>query len=355
MTDRLVARRLSIGYPAVRGRNKSVADSLDLSLRSSEVAVLVGPNGAGKSTLLKTLAALLPPVAGEIECDGQRLATLDSLARARRIAFVSAERRESPRLTGRELVAMGRYPHVGWFGGLSPADEDEVNNAIRELNAESLVHRLVGHMSDGERQRVALARAFATNASVLLLDEPTAHLDAPRRLDLFSCLRRWVKRHQRAILLSSHDLELALTFADRLWIMMGDGTVRTGLPEDLVLDGTIGNVFAASSVHFSVEEGRFRSVRAVEESVAELPAIHLSGAELAAVRWTQQALERGACWPVFLHPSTNGDCHPSLQVDRIGPNSFRWTWNPGGSATPTEYRSLGDLLSAVNTAVEKHG
>lgn len=279
----LQACDLGIGYAPRRGPRLEVALHLDAHLVAGELVCLLGPNGAGKSTLMRTLAGLQKPLAGAVLLKGHNLHGLPERARARRLGLVLTERVEVGNLSAYALVALGRYPHTGWAGRLSPADEAVVRWAMDAVGARHLAGRSVGELSDGERQKVMIARALAQEPAVLLLDEPTAFLDLPRRVEVLQVLRRLASDRDRAVLLSTHDLDLALRCADRLWLLPPNGPLQIGAPEDLVLSGAFQRTFA--DVEFDPALGSFHLARESEGEVG------LVGDGLHA-RWTARALER---------------------------------------------------------------
>jgi len=184
-----------------------------------------------------------------------------------------------------ELVRLGRHPHTGWLGGLSAHDEAQVQAALAATGTGSFAQRPVGELSDGERQKVLLARALAQDTPVVLLDEPTAHLDLPNRVSLMRLLHRLARQMGKAILLSTHELDLALQAADRIWLLPADGRLYASTPEDLVLSGTFAAAFARDGLAFDPATGTFQ----LHE--AHGPAVQVVG-EGAAVFWTRRALER---------------------------------------------------------------
>ena len=279
----LQACDLGIGYAPRRGPRVEVALHLDAHLVAGELVCLLGPNGAGKSTLMRTLAGLQKPLAGAVVLKGRDLHGLTESARARRLGLVLTERVEVGNLSAYALVALGRYPHTGWAGRLSAADEAVVRWAMDAVGARHLAGRSVGELSDGERQKVMIARALAQEPAVLLLDEPTAFLDLPRRVEVLQVLRRLASDRDRAVLLSTHDLDLALRCADRLWLLPPNGPLQIGAPEDLVLSGAFQRTFA--DVEFDPALGSFHLAREPEGEVG------LVGDGLHA-RWTARALER---------------------------------------------------------------
>ena len=277
----LQARALAIGYAPRRRPRVEVASGLGVELLAGELVCLLGPNGAGKSTLVRTLAGLQKPLAGRVRLRGRDLHALTEGERARQLGLVLTERVDTGNLSAYALAALGRYPHTGWDGRLSPADEEVVRWALEAVGARELAARSAGELSDGERQKVTIARALAQEPAVLLLDEPTAFLDLPRRVEIVQLLRRLAGEGDRAVLLSTHDLDLALRSADRLWLLPPGGPLVAGAPEDLVLSGAFQRTFG----DFDPSSGSFRMSREAGEEVG------LEGEGLPAL-WTARALER---------------------------------------------------------------
>ncbi len=282
-TSVLHTTRLTIGYkrPA-----RAIARDLALTLAAGELVCLLGPNGAGKSTLMRTLAGMQPPLAGQVWLDGADLHTLAPKERATRLSLVLTDQVEVGNLPAYDLVALGRYPYTDWTGHLQAADHAAVEAALTATRADGLALRAMNELSDGERQKVMIARALAQAPAVMLLDEPTAFLDLPHRVEIIDMLRNLARRTRCAILLSTHDLDLALRYADRIWLLAAGGTLQSGAPEDLVLNGAFGSVFGRDGLVFDAQAGAFRSQRREQRGVA------LSGSGLAAL-WTARALERG--------------------------------------------------------------
>ena len=287
MTDGIVLRTdaLSIGYRRARRAAVVIASELNFSLRPGELVCLLGPNGAGKSTLMRTLARLQPSLSGRIWLDDRPLEDLRPGQLARRLSIVLTERVDVGAMSGYGLVGLGRHPYTGWTGTLNEQDQRIVQWALHAVRAQDLADRLIVEMSDGERQKVFIARALAQQPRVMLLDEPTAFLDLPRRVEVMDLLRRLANENNQAILLSTHDLDLALRNADRLWLLSADGELLDGAPEDLVLNGAFERVFSAEGVTFDRERGSFHTR---QETCGRLL---LRGDGVAAF-WTRRALER---------------------------------------------------------------
>jgi len=255
----LEAHGLAVGYRR-RGKPAPVLSGLDLALAPGELVGLIGPNGIGKSTLLRTLARLQKPLAGTVRLHGQDVARLRHKDLARQIAVVTTERINVGALPGYRVVALGRYAHQGWSGALGAADHEAVRRAIRAVGAEAIAGRDLGELSDGERQRINIARALAQQPRVLLLDEPTAFLDVASRVELMGLLRRLAREQGLGIVVSTHELELALRTADMLWLIGPDRRLHAGVPEDVVRSGAIDEAFRGERIRFRRDERAFRIV-----------------------------------------------------------------------------------------------
>jgi len=248
----LSVEELVIGYGTTR-----VAGPLDVQLAAGEFACLLGPNGSGKSTLLRTLAAMQPPLAGRLRIGDDDVAGLSALERARCIAIVLTERPATGLLRARELVELGRLPHTDWSGRLRDEDHAAVDAALGAVGAQQFANRYVADLSDGERQRIWLARALAQQPKVILLDEVLAFLDLPGRVQTMHLLRRIAREQNLAVLLSCHDLELALHAADKLWIHLPGGQLRAGNAQAIIADGSLQLAFEQKGVRYDTATSRF--------------------------------------------------------------------------------------------------
>ncbi|MGB3334913.1 MAG: ATP-binding cassette domain-containing protein [Mycobacterium sp.] len=262
---------LAIGYRN-RRRSTTVAAGLSAQARRGELTVLIGPNGAGKSTLIRTLAGLQPALGGRVLLDGTDLTTLPRDELARRVAVVLTERVDPGLLSARELVGLGRIPHLGLGGRLRPADEEIIDWALAATGAQHLASRPATELSDGECQRVLTARALAQQPGLLILDEPTAFLDVSSRAALFGLLRELAREQQLAVVLSTHDLELALRVADRVWLMDPAGTLVDTVGEELMVSGRIGEMFGNDTLRFDPASGMFEFVGDANERTARVDA-----------------------------------------------------------------------------------
>ncbi len=345
----LRTEKLTVGYAPSRRQRQCVREDIDVALEAGELVCVLGPNGAGKSTLLRTLAGMQPPLGGRIELVDGRLDAFAPQQRARRIGVVLPERVEVGLLTAYALVALGRYPHTGWTGRLEDADEEKIRDALRRVGIEHLAERDVASLSDGERQKVMIARALAQEPMLLVLDEPTAFLDLPGRVEIMRLLRTLAHRsvgaggepggRGRAVLLSTHDLDLALRTADRLWLLLPAGELAAGAPEDLVLDGAFQAAFRSDRVEFDVDSGSFRIDTRSSGTVA------LRG-EGMAVDWTARALERTGFRVLRDGESGESGETGGLRVEVVDRGGERGWRLDDGEAT-SDHRSIAELLGRI--------
>lgn len=250
-------RDLSIGYPD-KHNTKRVAEHLNASIHSGELTCLLGTNGVGKSTLLRTLSAFQPPLGGTIDLLDRPLSTYDDRQLATVIGVVLTEKSDIRNMTVEELVGLGRSPYTGFWGTLKEGDRKIVHEAIARVRIESLTQRMVHTLSDGERQKVMIAKALAQETPIIFLDEPTAFLDFPSKVEVMQLLHNLTHTLQKTVFMSTHDLELALQIADKIWLMDRTNGIAIGTPEDLSLEGKLSSFFSRKGITYDTETGFFR-------------------------------------------------------------------------------------------------
>ncbi len=248
---------LSIGYPG-KGEVKVVAGHINAGINSGELTCLLGANGIGKSTLLRTLSAFQPKLSGEIFIQGKEIEQYKDKELSMAISVVLTEKCEVRNMTVTELVGLGRTPYTGFWGTLDEDDKRIVERSISLVKIEKLADRMVHTLSDGERQKVMIAKALAQETPIIFLDEPTAFLDFPSKVEMMQLLHRLSRQTNKTIFLSTHDLELALQIADKIWLMDKMNGVIIGTPEDLSLNGSLSAFFAHKGIIFDIETGLFR-------------------------------------------------------------------------------------------------
>ena len=281
----LVLQNLTVGYKKRRGPETAVLTGVSLQLYPGELVCLIGPNGAGKSTLLRSTAGLQQVLKGSVLCNNEDIFRLDEKDRARRISVVLTERVDAGMITVFSLVSLGRYPYTSFSGKLGKQDVAAVYKALEDVGGSDLIHRPVNTLSDGERQKIMIARALAQDTDIIILDEPTAFLDLPRRVEILGLLKRLARDTAKAILLSTHDLHLALRNADRLWLIGEDTAIHSGAPEDLIINQQLEKAFTGKGISFDRYHGAFISTAETKGSAG------IIGSGLHSV-WVKRALER---------------------------------------------------------------
>ncbi|MGQ1947846.1 ABC transporter ATP-binding protein [Geofilum sp. OHC36d9] len=249
--------QLSVGYPHGKMTNY-VASNLNATMRQGELVCLLGANGAGKSTLLRTICNFQPHLSGEITIQNKLLTHLSEKEISKMISVVLTDRIIVPNATIYELVSYGRSPYSGMFGRLTPKDKQIINEAIEQCGIAHKKEALLSSISDGERQKAFIAKALAQNTPIIILDEPTAFLDLPARVEIIQLLRQIASHAGKSVLLSTHDLDLALQMADHLWLLPQGGPLITGSPEDLLLKNAFQKLFQNKGIEFDTNTGLFR-------------------------------------------------------------------------------------------------
>jgi len=256
VNETIKIENLSIGYPGKKGPHV-VANNITATLGNGEFTCLIGANGAGKSTLLRTLSAFQSPLSGKIYLSEKEIYHYSRSDLASLISVVLTDRCEVNGMTVYELVSMGRTPYTDFWGKLSKDDITVVEQSLELVGITYLSKRRLETLSDGERQKAMIAKALAQETSVILLDEPTAFLDFPSKVEVMQLLRRLSKETDKSILLSTHDLELALQIADKIWLMERTKRLVSGTPEDLSLNGNLSHFFQRKGISFDEKTGLF--------------------------------------------------------------------------------------------------
>ncbi len=300
---------LEIGFKMGGKSVHSLFSGINASASEGELVALIGQNGIGKSTLLKTIVRLLDPLGGNIILKGKELREYRDAAFSALLGYVSTEVVSVGNLTVHDLIGLGRFPYTNWFGRLTREDEAAIGQAMEMVGLSSLAEKNISEISDGERQRAMIARTIAQDTDVLVLDEPTAFLDLPNRYEVLQLLRRLSAEKGKLVIFSTHDLEMVISTADKIWMMTKDQLTQ-GAPEDLILNDAFNHLFPDSKASFSKDSGSFSYPREQHKKVI------VQGRGMA-WEWTKKALERKGFIPV--------NAGSPLQVMvRLSKGAFEW-------------------------------
>lgn len=326
----LYTQGLTIGYKTKRNTLELEKD-LNIKIRNGELVCLIGPNGCGKSTLMRTIAGLQKPLHGETFIAEVDVNNIKPHQYAKLLSLVLTDKVNVGAMTVMDIVSIGRYPYTNYFARLKSSDYEIIERSLDSVHLTSYKDRFFNELSDGEKQRVLIAKALAQDTPLILLDEPTAHLDLPNRVEIMNILKRLAKETNKAIFLSTHELDLALQTADTIWLMNREETLKSGTPEDLVLSGMFERVFKSSAFTFDKLSGSFKVVHPTKGKVS------LSGNDVHST-WARRALERDgyqvvqdADWPIsILHEED------------------RWKLEMNGKTF--QCQDIGELLSTIREA-----
>lgn len=316
---------LSVGFES-RGSKRIVLDKINGSVLEGELISLIGANGSGKSTLIKTLIAIQPKFGGAIEVFGKNLNSVPRRELAQKIGYVASGVPLPNSMTILELVTLGRFPHTNWIGRLRKRDKTIITESIDSVGLSSIMERGLFQISDGERQRAMIARALAQDPSLLVLDEPMAFLDLPNKYELIDLLKRLAFERNKSILISTHDLNIAVAESDKIWLLHNSSLFEGG-PEDLLMNGEFALLFGESKLSFIEEDGAFKYPSVIKRRVRLI-----SDKELRSI--TTRALIR------LRIGISESESDPLIRVESID-NKTKWTYFNNNNVD--EFYSLYDL------------
>ncbi len=253
----LQIEKLRIGYQSKK-TEKTVASNLNANLRAGQMICLLGSNGRGKSTLMRTLCAFLKPLQGKVLLKNKLVSEYSEKELSKLISVVLTDRIMLPQARVKEVVGFGRSPYTGLMGKLHAEDKEKVEAAMETCHIAFKKNDYYSDLSDGEKQKVNIARALAQDTPIIILDEPTAFLDLASSVEVMLLLRKLASEENKAILMSTHNLDLALQLADRLWLLEKDGPMLTGSPEDLLINKAFQEMFDSPNVKFDEKTGLFK-------------------------------------------------------------------------------------------------
>ncbi|HBF5456766.1 TPA: ABC transporter ATP-binding protein [Clostridioides difficile] len=242
----LKTNNLSVGY-----NNKVVISNINVEVKDGEILCLLGSNGAGKTTLLRSLSKLISPIKGEIYLNGVNISCISRKALSKKMALVLTNRLLGDLMTVQDIVNIGRYPYTGFFGNLSKKDLIMVDEALESVDALHLKKRYFDELSDGEKQKVLVARALVQEPEIIILDEPTTHLDIKHRLELINILKKLSKEKSISVILSLHEIDIALKSCDKVALIKNNKVIAYGQPEDVVDEDIINSLYELDDKNFN--------------------------------------------------------------------------------------------------------
>ncbi|RXR17710.1 ABC transporter ATP-binding protein [Flavobacterium amnicola] len=251
----IATNHLSIGYSSKNSKTV-IAQNINLSFESGKLIALIGANGIGKSTLLRTLTGIQKPLSGEIELNQKPLQAYTALELAQNLSVVLTEKLPPSNLTVYELVALGRQPYTNWVGKLTSVDQEKIANAIALTAIQEIVHKKHFEISDGQFQKVLIARALAQDTPLIILDEPTTHLDLHHKVSLFKLLKKLAQETHKCILFSTHDIDLAIQLSDEMIVMTQKQFIQDQ-PCNLIEKGVFNSLFQDEDITFDAQKGKF--------------------------------------------------------------------------------------------------
>lgn len=251
----LQASQISIGY-SHKKENTLIASGINLNLEKGKLISLIGANGVGKSTLLRTITGIQKPLSGSISLNGKNIQNLDPLTIAQNLSVVLTEKLPPSNLTVFELIALGRQPYTNWIGTLTELDIAKVNEAMELTQINHLASKKHYEISDGQLQKVLVARALAQDTPLIILDEPTTHLDLLHKVALFKLLKKLTQETQKCILFSTHDIDMAIQLSDEMIIMTPE-TVLQDQPCHFISKGSFNSLFLDEHITFDSQKGKF--------------------------------------------------------------------------------------------------
>ena len=307
---------LTIGYRKGNFQLR-ILEKLNARLHKGEMVCLVGENGVGKSTLLRTISGVQQPLSGKVLIKQKPIKEISSLELAKTISLVLTDRIYAGNLSVKELVALGRYPYTNWLGKLMKEDHQKIDWALEITGTRYLEDQLISELSDGQFQKTLIARALAQDSDMIILDEPTAHLDIVNKIIILKLLKDLASNTGKSILMATHELELSLQVADFIWMAYSKDRMVTGTPEDLIINGSFNRMIDHDAIHFDDLHGRFKIKNRTDK------VCNLSG-EKTVFFLTQNALQRKG-WTVSNERSdvtinirkNNGEFIWSVKINNI--------------------------------------
>lgn len=296
----LEANNLTVGYKS-KHRNFPLLIDADFSLKKGKIYTILGENGIGKSTLIYSLCGIKKPLSGNVFLEGKNINNYSQKELSRKISIVLTDRYPIDYMTVFDFVSMGRIPHTGFYGSLSSNDYKIIEKSINLVGLQSKSTQLIDSLSDGEYQKALIARALTQETPIVIMDEPASYLDFPSRIALMSLIKELANKSNKTILLSLHQIDLAIDFSDYIFLFTSNKTLIKGTPEDLILEGKFDNLFLSDGISFDKTDGNYKYLKTNNS----LPTIK---ANEIVKKWIYHAFERNQI--------NNSPNNISVNVDR---------------------------------------
>lgn len=251
----LTTQDLSIGYQK-KDTDLIIANNLNLKLQEGKLVAILGKNGSGKSTLLRTITLMQPSLDGNVLLHQKNINSYKREILSREISVVLTEKLPENLLTVYELIAMGRQTYTNWFDQITKVDKEKIDYAIALTNVNSLLKKKFSQLSDGQQQKVLIAKSIAQDTAIIFLDEPTTHLDVHHRMETFLILKNLAHKHNKCIVMATHEVGLSVEMADELWLF-NNKSISVGSPKELIKNNSISQVFDSDLIHFNAEKTTF--------------------------------------------------------------------------------------------------
>ena len=244
MNKEIHIKSLSIGY-----QGKEILNNINLVSDKNKMIAIFGRNGQGKSTLLKTISCSIPQITGEIIYNEKDILKLPIKERSKLLSIVSTSKVDVGGINVKDFIGFGRFPYTNWLGLNKEKDFFEINKAIKLCKLENLAFRNYDEISDGEKQKVHIARAIAQNTEIIVLDEPTVHLDLINKVEILKLLKELVKNHNKTIIFATHQIEYALQICDNIWLI-NDGKIESLTPKEIINNNKLKELFNEDIINF---------------------------------------------------------------------------------------------------------
>ena len=322
----LAVESLLIGYMLGKKR-KILLPPLNARAYQGELIAMIGQNGIGKSTLLRTITGLQVAIDGNISINGKPINNYSRMDFAQHIGYISTEPVRVINMKVYDLVALGRFPHTDWLGKLTGNDKAIIMDSIKKVGMKSFINNYITELSDGERQRVMIARVLAQDTDLMVMDEPTAFLDIKSKYEIIHLLHDLSKRRGKTIIFSTHDLNIAVSEADKVWLLLQD-SFKEGAPEDLIISGAFDELFKDSLVRFNQTDGSFTFKNELKGT------LNLKGEGVTRL-WTEKALNRAG------YSISDKDAEMLVEVIKLQEGT-RWILE--NKTTKKEFSTVYDLV-----------